>query len=100
MSTHDIISALRLLIPPGQVTEIRIPETRYKTVSGYFDDIEKLAAAAEQWSGQASAVYVTLNPVDRALLARAANRLKSYADKTTSDHEILRRNWLPFDFDP
>jgi hypothetical protein len=91
MSTSDILAACRLLLEPGQVTELRILHTRYKTVSGYFNDLEKLAAAALEWSGKASAVYFTLNPVKSALLARAANRLKHYADQTTADADVLRR---------
>jgi hypothetical protein len=100
MHASDIVAACHVLLAPGTVTELRIPHTRYKTVSGYFDNIEKLAAEAAKWSGQAPAVYFTLNPVKPALLARAANRLKSYADQTTADDDVLRRIWLPFDFDP
>lgn len=95
-----ILDACRLLLGPGQVTEIRIPETRYKTVSGYFSDVEKLAAAAAQWSGQAAGVYFLPNVVKPALLARAANQLKTYAKYTTSDADIERRRWLLLDFDP
>jgi hypothetical protein len=47
-----------------------------------------------------SGIYVTLNTVDPALLARAANRLKSRASTTTSDKDIVGRRWLPLDLDP
>ncbi len=49
---------------------------------------------AGQWS-----IYVTLNPVDSVLLARANNRLVRYAKTTTGDPEVLRRQRMLFDFD-
>jgi hypothetical protein len=70
------------------------------TASGYFDDISKAAAAAAKWSGRAPAVYVTLNPVNCALLARASNRLVERAKSATSDSDILGRRWFLMDFDP
>jgi len=65
---------LRLLCEAGQVYELRCPKAgKYKVVSGYFDDVDRMAAAALDWSGKAEAVYLTLNPVNPALLARASN---------------------------
>ena len=48
----------------------------------------------------AKGIYITLNPVNRALLARRANRL-DYAEKNsaTNDQHILRRCWLLLDVD-
>jgi hypothetical protein len=46
-------------------------------------------------------VYMTLNPVAPALLARSANRARFVKQgDATSDREILRRRWLPIDCDP
>lgn len=60
-----VADALRVLTEPGQVVELRILNApRVGTVSGYFDDPEKLADAAARWSGKAPAVYVTPNPVN------------------------------------
>ncbi len=59
-----------------------------------------MAKAAMALSGKAEGVYFTLNPVNPALLARADNRVKPYAKHTTNDADILRRRWLPLDFDP
>jgi hypothetical protein len=93
--------ALRLLVEPGQVVELRVLNTpRSGTVSGYFSDIDKLAQAAARWSGNAPAVYFTLNPVNPALLARASNRVAERAKSTTSDRDIQRRRWFFIDFDP
>src|SRR5262249_45376135 len=71
-----------------------------RTDSGYFDDLEKLAKAAVSYDGHAEGIYFTINPVNPALTARANNRVKEYAEHTTSDHDILRRINLPIDFDP
>lgn len=68
----EIARALRLILEPGQVAELRCLGTRKGTISGYFDDIEKMAHAAAALSGKVEAIYVMLNPVDPALLARAA----------------------------
>ena len=95
----EIQRALDLLLEPGQVVEIRIPNTNHATVSGYFTDFDKLAQAAAANSGKAPGVYLTLNPVNPDLLARANNRVKGYSKETTADRDILKRRWLPIDFD-
>lgn len=99
--TSAVSACLRLLFGArGTVAELRIPNTPRGTVSGYFNDLDKLAAAAGQWSGKAPGIYFTLNPVTPALLARANNHLVEHAKQTTSDSDTLRRGWLPLDFDP
>ena len=95
----EIRRALALLV--DGVFEIRIPKAgRHRTIRGYFNDREVAAKAAAIWSGKVPAVYITLNPVNPALLARANNRLETYAETTTSDADILSRRWLLVDFDP
>ena len=51
-------------------------------------------------SGEVEGVYATLNAVASDLLARAANRCRTWAKHTTSDADVLARSWLPLDFDP
>src|SRR5450759_1734887 len=85
----------------GEIYEVRSPKTgRRGTICGYFDDAETLAGAVLPIDGTVPGVYLTLNPCDRALFARATNRLKEHARDTTSDANILRRLWLMIDFDP
>ena len=97
----DILTGLKLLCVPGELYELRCPKTGNDgTVSGYFDDLTKLAYHADYWSGVAPAVYITLNPVKRDLLARAANRVQRRASSTTADHEVTHRRRLLLDFDP
>lgn len=89
------------LIPPGTVVEVRIPDAgRFRTVSGYFDDLDQLQSAVANYDGRVPGIYFTMNPVNPALLARAVNRLKQYAKLTTSDPDIERRRWVMIDLDP
>lgn len=99
-SQRYIRRVLDLLFEPGFVIEVRCLKTRWGTVSGFFNDFDELAAITAQLSGTVSAVYVTLNPVNPDLLARANNRIERYATRTTGDADIVNRRWLPIDFDP
>lgn len=60
----------------------------------------KIAKAVARLDGNVPGIYITLNPCNRALLARAANRLRERAEITTSDTDILRRRRLLIDCDP
>ena len=100
LDKEEIRRSCELLIEPGSTVELRIPRTSRGTKSGYFDEPEKLVEAAATVSGHASGVYLTINPVNKDLLARAVNHLTEHAKHTTSDIDILQRRWLPLDFDP
>src|ERR687890_454800 len=91
---------LEVIFQPGAVVELRAFKGR-ETVSGYFEDHKALASEADKLEDKGYSVYVTLNDVDTALLARASNRArKIYKEPTTSDNDIVRRCWLPLDSDP
>jgi hypothetical protein len=102
----EIRRALDLLSARGGVVEIRalhVPIGRGKpiTVAGYFTDLDKAAeAAAILDTRKAGGVYLVLNKVTPALLARSPNQLTEGLAVATSDTDITRRRWLPFDFDP
>jgi P4 family phage/plasmid primase-like protien len=102
----EVLRAARLLFRPGDVVEVRVPKAgKLRTIAGYFDDFEKLAAAVATLElARHPGVYWTLNPGDPAMLSRAGmgNRLKAYIDAgdLTSDGNILRHAWLPIDLDP
>lgn len=100
----EIRRALAILAPAG-VFEIRAPKTRQNsryeaTTAGYFDNPDDAVKAVAKLAGRAPGIYITLNPVDPALLARSANRLDPRAKHTTNDAEIIARYWLLLDFDP
>lgn len=100
----DVIrSALALFAQPGDVIEVRVPKVggrKSNNASGYFSDLDAAAKAAARYDGKAAGIYVTVNPVDPALLARANERIIEYAELSTSDDAILRRRWLLIDCDP
>ncbi len=102
---------LELLFEPGDVFEVRAPGCRDRpdvkyayTCSGYFtsDAIEKAGeeVASLDRAGIAPGIYVTLNPVAPALLARSANRIKPRARETTQDKDVICRRWMLVDIDP
>jgi hypothetical protein len=95
----EILQSLQILKKADDVTELRILDSPKGTVSGYFDDIQSLAENALDYNGKAQ-IYITLNPVNPALLARSSNQVKFRPKQTTSDSDILKRNWLQIDFDP
>ena len=100
-SIHDSLTAL---FQPGQIIEVRAISDD-GMASGYFDSFESLVSKVKILGdeGRYQGIYVTLNEVNPALLARRANRIKtrlSKKDSTTSDADILRRRWLPIDIDP
>ncbi len=99
-NTSEICRGVEVLFESSAVAELRAFKGR-DTVSGYFDDHAVLVCEAGELEDRGYSVYVTLNEVDPTLLARASNRVrKVYKEPTTSDSDIVRRRWLPLDFDP
>ena len=100
MVATDIERFLDVLSLSGEVHELRVPKynTYGNTASGYFENPKTMASAVAEWDSQAN-LYLTLNPVNPALLARANNRIIDKSTNTTSDADITRRNWLFLDID-
>jgi hypothetical protein len=106
---QDIYNALTLLHAPGSVVDLRIPNAvtgqrglhkKYRsTVAGFYNDFAALAQEAVTWSGKSDGVYITLNTITPDLLARYANRVEEGAEALTNDRHVIRRYWLPIDFD-
>jgi hypothetical protein len=98
----EIKASLHVLFGAGQVVEVRMPDTPRArcTTAGYYNDFERLPREVARFAGRGPGIYVTLNELNPALLARACNRLVEGAKQTTADNDILRRCWLPLDFDP
>ncbi|MDU4853953.1 MAG: hypothetical protein E6X72_06105 [Clostridioides difficile] len=98
--SKDMITyAMNVLRSEDEVAELRILDSGKGTISGYFTDEEVLARTALKYNGQ-TGIYVTLNPVKKALLARAENRAIIRAKQTTSDSDIECRRWIMIDLDP
>lgn len=95
---------LRVKSRPNEVLEVRglKMQGRKRTDSGYFDNLDTAAECAIRADvhQNPAGMYVTLNPVKSALLSRAANRIKEWAEQTTADDHIDWRLWLFIDIDP
>ena len=101
---RQAVEAIR--VEPDQVIElraVRVPMRygRPAVIAGWFDDMDRLTAAAVSLERRgAPGIYTTINVVNPGLLARACNRLIEHPQATTADHDIARRVWLPIDIDP
>ncbi len=106
---QQIATWLRLFIEPGQVTELRALDVSdgngrwTRTEAGYFDHdhLLDMAKAAHRLTQNAVGVYFVPNPIKPALLARAANKVKTAKEKNlTNDSHIIKRKWMLVDADP
>jgi hypothetical protein len=95
-----VAKAWSVLVEPGDVAEVRAFEADGTTYGGYFTSAEALAAAVPSIERRTKGVYITLNPVDPALLARSPEKLTKRPASLTKDDNITRRRWLLLDFDP
>ena len=111
----NITAALNFLFEYGEVFELCIIEPQIRKhklwggeyvggkkgiIAGWFNDIKKAAEiAAEVDIVKPVATYVTLNPCNSALLARANNRLKANVNRT-KDAETHLIRWMFVDVDP
>lgn len=105
----EVQKALAVMVEPGSVFEVRILEPRRavrgfvpRVIYGYFDDPAKVPGALNALHLEgAKGIYITLNPVNPALLARSQNKFTEAKDgQTTADKDILSRRWLLVDADP
>lgn len=110
----DLETTWKLFYTPGACVEVRAlgisgGNKRWKgwaggVVAGYFDDMQSFIDCVESLDeyGKAEAIYITLNPLNPDLLARANNRLVGIGknDPTAKDEDVLQRRWLLVDIDP
>jgi hypothetical protein len=95
IDTAEDVKALRLILEPGQVTELRVldavtlADRRPHVESGYFDSPEKLTEAVATIKA-AKGFYFTPNPVAPALLSRAANRVRPAGREPRAGRPAIR----------
>lgn len=82
----------------GGVTEVCVFKGDKPELVGYFDDIRTAEKMIVNHNNVGN-LFVSLNPVVRALCGRAYNKLIR-ADKRTRDEDIVCLRWLFLDFDP
>ncbi len=95
-----IKATLDLIHVPGEVFEVRIPKTKMGTISGYFNDTAAASVLIARENTKHQSIYMTVNPVNPDLLARAENKLVTGSFLTSSDKDIIRRRWFLLDLDP
>ena len=101
-----LTATCRALFPPGQVTELRVLDIPGRSgfrfnAAGWFDSPDMLVNAAIHYHKMnPNGIYVTINAVHSACLARTGNKMEERRRDTTSDRDIIRRHWLPIDLDP
>lgn len=93
------LKTFEILVEPGQFTEVRLLNTKQGTLSGYYNDVDKLIEHIQRYDGNYN-IYITMNALSEGIEARGKNHLKSYAKNTTSDKEIRCRRWILIDLDP
>lgn len=99
ITIDEIRQTVEILFEPSDVAELRaFKDGAIK--SGYFDDHELLAQAATGLHRHEWQIFVTLNPVDAAVLDRHPNRVQDRPTATTSDGDVAERRWLLVDVDP
>lgn len=106
-AADEALRAIGAMFEPNDVIEVRALNvdrrgTRAGTYSGYFnlESSLQISEAIQFLDGHANGVYVVLNRLNPALLARANNRLLAKPKHTTSDADVIERRWLYIDCDP
>jgi len=88
---------LKIFYEQGDIIEIRT--IGKVTSTGYFDDVEKAAREAAKFDGKSN-VYFMLNKIDPACYHRENKDKIIDKSSSTSDNDIIKRNWILLDFDP
>ena len=98
---EDIRAGIELILPEGSICEMRIPNTgSMGTISGFYKDREALLKRAAKFDRKEKAIFVTLNPVKEELYRLRPDSIEARAKNTARDKDIVKRVWLPLDFDP
>ena len=95
----DLARFFKVFKRENKYMEVRLLKTNKGTISGYFNDEEKLIQTVHKYDG-AYNIFFTLNEINPDIAARSVNRMTEWAKHTTTDAEIIRRNWILIDLDP
>lgn len=97
--------ALSVLHPPGSTVELRFLGIKGKgrpyNAVGYYRDFAKAGRdIAEIETRGFDGAYTVLNRITDDLFSRSPDQITDYPKATTTDADIIRRQWLPIDVDP
>lgn len=83
----------------NELTEIRMISNDGRTGSGYFDNVDTLISAVKPYTNEYS-VYFTINRINPDCGGRPQrDKIVLRARNTTSDSEIIGRDWVLLDLD-
>lgn len=95
----EVKKALDLIHPNGQLFEVRLIKDK-KIISGYFTNHETMIKQLKNLHFDNANVYVVLNEIDDACYSRTQRDIFLESKNTTSDSDIINRNWFFIDLDP
>ena len=101
-----MIKTCKALFQRDQVAELRILELKGSkaftfNAAGWFNDWSSLADFVIKYEKQHPlGFYVTINPLHSGCIARTHNQVVERQKNTSSDRDVIGRNWFPIDIDP
>lgn len=99
MNNKEIKTLFDCIITEDSFFEVRILHTKKSTLSGYFNDSTNLLKAVNQYDGKYN-IFFTLNSVIPDVVSRSKNHFTEWSKNTTTDKEIIQRDWILIDLDP
>ncbi len=98
MNEKQIRHAFELLKQDDELIEVRVICKDGKNPSGYFKSIDKLLSEVARYDKEN--IYFVLNKINDACYARdQRDRILEKIKISTSDNDIVRRNWFLIDID-
>ena len=98
MNTSEIRKFFDILKDNRKLTEVRILDRR-KTFSGYFTSVDTMLEQLKRYDN--FNIYFTLNAINPACASRSqSNIIQESPSSTTSDNDIIQRDWVLIDIDP
>jgi len=100
IDVNEITKWWNIFVGEGNFTEVRILG-RF-AYSGYFKSLENLISQLQLFSEMDDEqIYFVLNKIDEGCYGRSqCERFLKSPKTTTSDNNIIRRDWVLIDFDP
>lgn len=95
----EVLKGLVATGKENQAVEVRILNTNKGTISGVYNDFDKLIEDIKPYDEHYN-IYMTLNNLPKELLARGKNKLAYFARNLTKDNDIKKRNQILIDVDP
>lgn len=101
INPSDIYQWFGVFRPTGKVTEIRVIDGRGRSWSGYFKTPDAVINALEENPDLLKGnVFQTFNAINETCYERKQKDKFLLSVKSTSDEDIVGRNWVFIDIDP